>query len=316
VRRRLRLPGALARRRPAPFVVGVNRSGTTLLRLMLDAHPDLAIPPETHFVPDVIRKLRRQNASKRRAWKLITSHPRFGDFGLDPDELLARIKATGPLDTGEILRAFYGLYAERHGKLRWGDKTPRYMRAMPRIQRALPEARFIHLIRDGRDVALSQADRAVAKPRPVGPSAARWRRRIEGARAQSRQVSGYLEVRYEDLVTDPEPVVRRICALCKLSFDPAMLRYDEHAAERLRELDRAIPDAEGVMRTGDERLSGHARVAAPPDAARIGRWRREMSAADRAAFVAEAGGMLAELGYEVSAEEGAAADAPLPAGKG
>ena len=61
LRRRMREP----KRRPAPFVVGVNRSGTTLLRMMLDAHPELTIPPETHFIPEVIRRANHENTRRR-----------------------------------------------------------------------------------------------------------------------------------------------------------------------------------------------------------------------------------------------------------
>src|SRR3954468_24714748 len=77
---------------PSPFVVGVPRSGTTLLRLMLDAHPELTIPPETHFVPKLISQFEgwvdeaaSTDELRARAFELITTHPRWGDMGLDPD---------------------------------------------------------------------------------------------------------------------------------------------------------------------------------------------------------------------------------------
>ncbi len=83
----------------APFVVGVNRSGTTLLRLMLDAHPQLTIPPETHFVPDVIRLARRDGGTRVRMVRTMTRHARWGDFGLDAKELRGRDRPrqAGPL---------------------------------------------------------------------------------------------------------------------------------------------------------------------------------------------------------------------------
>jgi hypothetical protein len=79
-------------------------------------------------------------------------------------------------ETGSALRAFYRLYAERHGRARFGDKTPKYLTKMRRIAALLPEATFVHLVRDGRDVALSKSDRSGRPPaesasRPGGSSA-------------------------------------------------------------------------------------------------------------------------------------------------
>lgn len=284
---------------PAPFIVGVNRSGTTLLRLMLDSHPQLTIPPETHFVPEMIRLSRRDNITRKRLLKAATSHPRWGDFGLDSDELLRRLQALKPLTPADAIRTFYAMYAEKEGKPRWGDKTPRYMRAMPRIERALPEARFIHLIRDGRDVALSQAERALDQEQPeLTEVAERWQRRIRTAREHSAELDSYLEVRYEDLVSDPEAALGEICAFIELPYDAAMLDYHERAADRLGEMDRDLGNGEGVTRTGDERLAGHAMTTEPPSTDRSGRWRQEMSAGDVETFERVAGGLLDELDYE------------------
>ncbi len=182
------------RRPAAPFVVGVNRSGTTLLRLMLDAHPDLTIPPETHFVPEVIRLARRDGGTRVRMVRTMTRHPRWGDFGIDARELRGRVAHIKPAKAGPVVRAFYELYAESQGKARWGDKTPRYMRAMPRIEKALPEARFIHIIRDGRDVALSQSERALdgadVDPHRVGHALAEADPDGARARGRARQLPG------------------------------------------------------------------------------------------------------------------------------
>src|ERR671910_1189755 len=98
--RPMRLP-SLGRRRdsaagrpPAPFVVGANRSGTTLLRMMLDAHPELTIPPETHFVPDLIKLDREGAATPEAMLKVIVSAREWGDFGFSDEEMLTRLRAT------------------------------------------------------------------------------------------------------------------------------------------------------------------------------------------------------------------------------
>src|SRR5687768_11829070 len=168
-------------RPPAPFVVGVPRSGTTLLRLMLDAHPELAIPAETHFVPDLI-EAGSAGRSAEELCDLIVAARNWGDFALPEAALRDRVSATGQDDAAAVLRGFYGLYAELQGKPRWGDKTPGYVRRMSPIAKALPEARFVHLVRDGRDVLLSRRQRGMGAGKAVTETAVLWRKRIEGAR--------------------------------------------------------------------------------------------------------------------------------------
>src|SRR3954454_23224027 len=100
-------------RPPAPFVVGMNRSGTTLLRLMLDSHPEMTIPPETHFVPDLIEAFDdAEELEAGRVVEILTSDRHWVDFNLDASELEARLAGMGELDAGDALRAFYALYAE------------------------------------------------------------------------------------------------------------------------------------------------------------------------------------------------------------
>jgi hypothetical protein len=274
---------------PAPFVVGVGRSGTTLLRLMLDAHPELAIGPETQFVPDLIHL--------RNPVEAIIGSRTWGDFGLDPAEFARR---AADHDLSGVLRAFYGLYAEVQGKSRWGEKTPGYVRNMDSIAPVLPEAHFIHLIRDGRDVALSRRARGMGAGKPMAATAELWRKRIESARRQAKGLNGrYMELRYEDLVADPEPSLQRVCELIQLEFDAAMLRHSDGAGERLAELGDL--DAEGSKQARDagERAGAHARAKQPASTARTGAWRTEMEAGDRHEFEAVAGPLLRELGYDV-----------------
>lgn len=291
---------------PVPFVVGVGRSGTTLLRLILDAHPELAIPPETHFLPALIQRSGQPLFGPRRATRLIVTdeHRRWPDFGLEEEQLLERLQELRPFNLSDAVRAFYLLYAERHGKPRWGDKTPTYVRRMGAIKRTLPEVRFIHVIRDGRDVMLSTNQRIKQRGHrdPLSPAAAarRWRRQITKARELGPRVGDYMEIRYEDLVTDTEATVRRVCDFIALDYDPQMLRYHERAEERLKEMAGAMPARAGrPAREAGERLRAHRMATKPPSKERIARWREEMDPADRAEFERYAGSLLRELGYEV-----------------
>lgn len=293
----LRRPNAGGHPPPAPFVVGVTRSGTTLLRLMLDAHPQLAVPPETHFALDVIAAFKLGPVSPEGFVEIVTTHRRWPDFGLDAEVLLARVMEVEPLAAGPALRAFYRYYADEAGKPRWGDKTPGYLRKMAKIEKALPEARFVHLIRDGRDVAVSITGLHFG-PRSVPEAAHRWAKRIRVAREQGARVGHYIELRYEDLISDPERSLRRICDFVELDWDSAMLDYHDRAADRLQEITRDLPRShEGEVIPAQQRVSIHALASEPPQADRVGRWRTEMSASDQAAFVESAGDLLAELGY-------------------
>ena len=286
---------------PAPFIGGATRSGTTLLRLMLDAHPDLAIPSETHFVPDMIYRCVDGPVEADELAAIATTHARWGDFGLDADEYAARVRALQPLTAAEAIRAFYRLYAETQGKPRWGDKTPGYLRKTKPIQRVLPEARFIHMIRDGRDVALS------VMPLNFGPStvteaAELWVKRVTTGRRQERGANHYTEVTYEDLIAHTDPTLRRVAEFLDLPFDPAMLAYHERAGERLAEKARDLPKEGGRTQPAEARISSHALASEAPRTDRIGRWRREMSPDDVAEYERIAGPLLAELGYDLATE--------------
>ncbi len=283
---------------PVPFVVGVGRSGTTLLRLMLDAHPELAVPPETGFVPNLIDAAREDGASPESIADVLVNHRRWGDFGLEIDDLKARW-AAGPLKPGPVVRAFFELYAEQQGKPRWGDKTPGYTKHIRKISKVLPEARFIHLIRDGRDVTLSRTTTLALKDVPMTKAARRWKKRLKRAQRQGARVDHYLELRYETLVSEPEPTLRRICEFLELPWDDAMLHHHTRSEERLQELDRDIPAMGGRLpRSAESRMALHERTTKPVDTKAIGKWRTQMDPADVAEFERVAGDLLVELGYE------------------
>jgi hypothetical protein len=293
---------------PAPFVVGVARSGTTLLRLMLDAHPQLAIPPETHFVPRVLsvcERLVAEGAStaeiRAQALDAMTTHPRWEDFGLSAQRVRELMERHDPLTPGAAIRSFYEAYAAGEGKPRWGDKSPPYTWKAQRIQRALPEAHFIHLIRDGRDVALSLSEVSWG-PADITLAAEKWVSELRRARKRAHGLARgtYMELRYEDLVAEPEPVLRKVARFVDLPWDEAMLAYHRKAEERMsREMARTLKPLGGGTITAEERARQHELVSRPPSQSRVGRWRTEMSPEDRAAFELVAGKMLKRLGYEL-----------------
>ncbi len=293
-------------RPPAPFVVGLTRSGTTLLRMMLDAHGELTIPPETHFVPDLIKAAKEPGAELDSVLETLTTNRTWGDFGIDEQSMRERLATAlreRPGDGGAATRAFFEVYAERQGKPRWGDKTPAYMLAVTRIGRALPEARFVHLIRDGRDVALSQRARAINQQPRAPEQAERWVKRILKSREQAAKLGGerYLETRYEDLVRSPEPTLRRICEFVELDYDAGMLGYHKRAAERLREMAGELrTDGGHAKQEAGYRVDNHRPTTEPPDPSKLDRWRREMEPGELRSYEQVAGPLLVELGYEAS----------------
>ncbi len=273
----------MAERPPFPFVVGCERSGTTLLRLILDAHPQLAVPPESYFIVDLYRRHARDGVVDTGAMASdLEANRWFRAWDLPEGEAGRTLGGEAGVEFAEAIRRVYGRYAELHGKARYADKTPAYVQHIRLLARVFPEARFVHLIRDGRDVAMSLAEVRWG-PGDVLDAALQWAERVSRGREAGHEVGAhrYLEVRYERLVAEPEPVLREVAEFCELAFDEAMLRHPERAAER-------IPQRPGAL---------HRRAATAPSV--TGRdWRRDMAPDDLAAVEALIGGPLAELGYE------------------
>jgi hypothetical protein len=283
---------------PVPFIVGASRSGTTLLRLMLDTHPEIAIPPETHFIPKLARRCQTAHDQRQCFLEMLESARNWRDFHIDIDVLGKRLQAHPEFDLSTGLQDFYRLYAERFGKRRWGDKTPLHLTHMSLIQELLPSSRFIHLIRDGRDVALSLRD-VWFGPASIEEVPGWWISRISAARSQLEDLRFYLEVRYEDLVLQTEVTLRRICEFAELPWHPAILSYHQRAEERLAELEGDVvsPRGDRIVK-GAERVGIHTLTTRPPEPTRVYRWRREMDETERRRFESIAGSTLRELGYE------------------
>ncbi len=215
-----------------PFVVlGVSRSGTTLLRVILDRSPGIAIPDESFFVPLLARRHGR-TVSAGRFLDDVARIPTIRAWGLQQADIEPRIRTGMP--TGAAIAAIFEAYAERAGKPRWGDKTPMYMRHLGLLESLFPDAQYVHLVRDGRDAALSFLEmpegtftRTWAHPATPAQFACLWGKEVSDARALGRRVGSgrYSEIRYEELVTDSEGVVAGICEFAEIPFEPDMLAY-------------------------------------------------------------------------------------------
>ena len=269
------------------FVVGCGRSGTTMLRLMLDAHPDLAVPWESHFIVSLWRDRRRYarpgGVDAHRMVRDIADSPMFGQWKV-PDEILRRrLDALVAPQFADVIDAVFMSYAETRGKRRWGDKTPIYVRSLPMLSTLFPTARFVHVIRDGRDVALSYLS-VPWGPNDVWRAAHRWKQDVSTGRRDGPALGQgrYLEIRYEDLVRDPRAALESICRIADLPFVEGMLEYHRDGSERL-----ASPEAHKAY---------HASASKPPTAG-LRDWRSQMEPEASMAFESVAGDLLEELGY-------------------
>jgi hypothetical protein len=290
--------GASNRPKPIPFIIGNMRSGTTLLRLMLDAHPHLAIPSETRFFPQINPLIEAEGITPEQFMEFITTHLTWDDFHIPPRVLWRRLKRLKPFTLSGGLVCFYMTYAKRFGKKRWGDKTPYYGLHMDQLKALFPDARFIHMIRDGRDVALSTRGLWFGLGEGIDEQAGNWMNRIRQMRQLAQIHGDYMEFRYEDLVTDTHTVLHKICEFIDLPFHSDMETYYERATERLEEMASRYDSEGNVYLHKDERKAIFEHVNQPPDRSRICRWKAELTQEEIETFNRVAGYFLRELGYE------------------
>ncbi len=278
---------ALKRELPYAFIVGCPRSGTTLLQRMLDHHPKLAVANDTHFIPRVVDPDGGDVALSPELVDRVLDYHRFGRLGLD--EAAVRRAASQTRTYAEFVGALYAEFGARHGKPLAGEKTPDYVRYLPLLRRLFPWSRVVHIVRDGRDVALSalqwaRPDKgpgrfALWPEDPVALCALWWRWQVTSGRTGGRGLGArYQEVRYEDLVARPRETVESICHFLQLPFAPEMLAY--HVGRQ-----RVQPG-----------LS--AKKAWLPPTPGLRDWRSQMSERDAEVFEALAGDLLSSLGYE------------------
>lgn len=252
---------------------------------MLHSHPALAVVHESYFVPGLLRRREHFEAGARFDTEGFTG-ALLGHYGfarLDVPETAVRAALGQPEDTVDALRRIYGAFATHHGKQRAGDKTPLYVMNIDLLAASFPEARFVHVLRDGRDVALAYLANEWG-PTSVEEAAVYWRRHV-GAGRRSGGALGparYREVRYERLVSAPEEVLRDLCVFLDLDYAPEMLRYHERA-------DTLIPRA--------AHPEHHESLAQPPTPG-LRRWQDQMATPDVEVFEALAGPTLTATGYE------------------
>jgi len=270
-----------------PILVSSGRSGLTLLRLIFDSHPELAVAHEPRFLVPMARKHRRYELDAEldveRFVEDLWAFDNFRRLGLARQDIRAVLDNDGPTDFADATRRVFALFAESQGKRLYANKSPLSISYLEQLARLFPEARFVHLVRDGRDVALAYLERDKG-PSSVVEGAFHWRLRVSrGRRAGERLGPGrYQEYSYEALIDDPEETVGAICRFLELDYHHQMLDYGETAATFL---------------AAAKHPEDHQHLTMAPTKGLID-WRRSMSNRELALFEAIAGDLLEELGYK------------------
>jgi hypothetical protein len=285
---------------PAPFfVIGADRSGTTLLRLYLNAHSCLAVPSESWFLIDLFRAFPPPASLSvddvARAVEIVTSHPRYRDgWHVPPATLQDLFRSYGPVSTAAFIDTLYRHEVGANGRvdacagtrLRWGDKTPEYAMHVDALDRCFPRAQFVHIVRDGRDVFLSLAKRRWSdrgwSPYEVGRY---WSRTVRAAAGAEERLGPerFLRVRYEDLVLNTQGTLERVCAFLGVSFESGML--DAHQS------------AEAIQTARERERRVHDQLGRAPRRSDVERWRSEGAPWQRALVESWIGRELGAYGY-------------------
>ena len=272
------------------FVTAVPRSGATLLELMLSSHPDISISPETDSLEYIIcahpkgdalsglvlngLKERILGDAKLAAWKVDLEPYRRG---------LAAVNQATTAEMADGMMAYYRDQAHPRARI-VGNGRGFYMEHGEVVKAVFPDARFVIIIRDPRAVVASMVQNF---GRSVEGASLTWRQGVKLGEALARRYpSDCVQVKYEELVAEPEAVLGRICAFLGLEYSPQMLAY--HEANQGLEM---IP-------AGQERLHPH--TAAPLSTEHAAKWRDELSASAVGVIEAIAGPVMRRWGYDAS----------------
>lgn len=278
------------------FIVGAPRSGNTLLRRILYAHPHLHIPPEMHGFGPTIRLFRQyRNMNWRDLVYFILAQyefqPGFETLEISLRPLVARLLniPESSRNLAFILNSLYRYHAEEKGKntecKRWGDKTPPNVHFLNTIFSVFPDAQFIYMVRDGVDAIVSTWEAGIHKD--LESSSVRW---LTAVRAGDKFIRHHpdicLEIRYENLTQKPLETTVAVCDFLGVEYDLSLI-------------DAMISSHEMAQQIADVRIIPHfSNVGQPISVHSIGKGRRKLSMAEKLCLQKLIGRELERLGYE------------------
>ncbi|MCP5053503.1 MAG: sulfotransferase, partial [bacterium] len=266
----------------------------------LTCHPNIVVPPESGFLVNLYHEYREFSGKKEELHAFVQQvlkSDKMEEWRISAPGLSNYLEARNPSTYAQLVSGVYYYYGETQqpGKTRWGDKNNFFLGNIETIAAIYPDALFLHLVRDGRDVACSYRQLATVKgkhapklPNSVRKAAAHWQNNLLTIR-QSFDKTGWQkvhELRYEELVTEPEETLKKVCHFIGEPYSPDMLRFDE--MNRRHQLEPASFD------------DWKSRAKEELTASRVNRWQREMLAGDVALFELEARRMLTHYNYPLS----------------
>lgn len=281
------MPAPETRRRPPVFLVGAQRSGSTLLRLILNAHSEIAIPEDADFLKPLLTKGATSGFisgdSLVNTSNYLKANPHFKLWGYDYDRYLSDLQKRGRITVAGLMDEIFSLYAEREGKKIWGDKSPSFFRRLDVLSSLFPDARFIHIVRDGRDAFESLRSMDPSKNDP-GVMAIEWSYKLARIEKALKNIlpANTLTIRYEDLLDDPEKTIKDCCSVIGVSYEPRMLDFYKTSHKYIGEHHSKL-------------------IFKPIDPSNKYRWREKLSRRDAAVFTALSSGCLERYGYSLDA---------------
>ncbi|MEM9904050.1 MAG: sulfotransferase [Cyanobacteria bacterium P01_D01_bin.44] len=279
------------------FIIGCGRSGTTMLRLMLNDHPGIRVPRETPFLPRLMQQLPLNSPlsedDTNLAFNLITNHWKWETWAVTPERLRNTISSLKHPFLGQLISAMYLSCSNPENKPRWGDKSIACTQKVHLLHQVFPHAKFIHLIRDARDVCMSWQNAylrsnssAFKHGQSISDAAKHWSHMVNAAVESGQHLGSefYLEIRYEDLVLKTEETLKNICTFIGEEYDSRMLDFYKNSAVKEIAIDKP------------HHAQHHTKTRRPPNPTDTYRWRAEMSLADIVLVEAHAGQMMDRIG--------------------
>lgn len=273
------------------FVMGIPRSGTTLISMMLSAHPAFAIAPDLHYIHHWAVRCRRLNLSRTeefdRFWRAFSSSPRFGYLGLDADTVREHIQINNRYSFRGVYLSVLESFAALSRKRRWGEKTPFTADHLETLFDWFPDARVVYMLRDPRAVVSSFLKLPWLDEKDLDSHSLSWARGVARALVDGSD-RRIMHVRYEALVYAPANVLGEVCSFLGESYWPEMLNRRDLLEESM------LRGREGWERE-------HVQAAlSPVHRESVQRWRHELTAEEVDIIESHCGAMMQETGYPLS----------------
>jgi hypothetical protein len=271
------------------FLLGASRSGTTLLRLMFNAHPEVCVPSESRFLSLVLDTFPPEKIlSKHELMQIrtiLTTHESWPYWEIEGDELDGLLARDSIKTSCDIIVGLFETKCVNERKSICGEKTPHHCFYAATFARLFPSAKFVHLIRDGRGAAEAMWRRRFYE-RDIRRISSHWRGCVESVWKASSEFPGrFRDFHYEELVRNPEKILREMCEFLGIVYSDRLLAYRDDVQQNLNQRD--------LVQRGL-----HEKLTRPVDDSEADSWRSRLTAWQIFVFEAEAGPINQRAGYK------------------